>query len=248
MLNMLAMLLVGTYAQGDAPAVDRVKYCSPHSEQDLRLHGFEIEIPRAEREPDPLAGGPNVTTVLDNGDPDNRVDLVFVGDGFTEADLANWSNLVVQGYERLFDYEPFLRYQAFFNVHQVDVISPESGVDNDPAEGVDRNTALDMGFFCANIERLLCVDVNKAEAQAAFAPDVDQIVAVANSSKYGGAGYSSSNLGTYSGFNQISVEVFIHELGHSSETSPMSTTMAGEASTRAMSSPRRMPRFSTRAR
>jgi hypothetical protein len=203
---------------------------------------------RAEREPDPLAGGPNVTTVLDNGDPDNRVDLVFVGDGFTEADLANWSNLVVQGYERLFDYEPFLRYQAFFNVHQVDVISPESGVDNDPAEGVDRNTALDMGFFCANIERLLCVDVNKAEAQAAFAPDVDQIVAVANSSKYGGAGYSSSNLGTYSGFNQISVEVFIHELGHSSETSPMSTTMAGEASTRAMSSPRRMPRFSTRAR
>jgi hypothetical protein len=199
---------------GDPP-LDLVKFCSPHSEKDLRLYGFQLEVPRlGGSATSNLAGAPNVETVLDNGDPSNRVDLVFVGDGFTAADLSGWPAVVVDGYERLFDYEPFTRYSSYFNVHRVDVISNESGVDNDPDIGVERDTALDMAFWCGNIERLLCVNTTKAWEQALYANDVDQVIAVGNSSKYGGAGYPGNDLGTYAGYNSVAVEVFIHELGH----------------------------------
>jgi hypothetical protein len=208
------VILAAFACQGEPPATDTVRFCAPHSARNLLLHGFELEIPRASTQEGGLAGAPNVETMLDNGPTSNRVDLVFVGDGFTEGELGSWPGVVIEGYERLFEYEPFTRYRNYFNIHRVDVISNESGVDNDPTEGIDRDTALDMRFFCGNIERLLCIDVAKAQAQAAHAPDVDQIVAVANSSKYGGAGYSGNDLGTYSGFNSLSVEVFIHELGH----------------------------------
>ena len=80
-------------------------------------------------------------------------------------------------------------------------MSSESGVDHDPVFGIYRNTALDMGFWCSDIERLLCVNVGDAYAYANQAPDADQVFAVANSTKYGGAGYSSSDLATFAGGN-----------------------------------------------
>jgi hypothetical protein len=197
------------------PPTETVNYCMPKSETDLSLEGFQLQLPVETAQEINRFGAPNVETILSNGPTANRVDIVFIGDGFTEADLTTWPAVAVAGYERLFQYEPFIRYQEYFNVHRVDVISAESGVDNDPTEGIEKDTALDMRFFCSNIERLLCVNTGAAAAMAAFAPDVDQIAAVANSTKYGGAGYSSAEIGTYSGFNGSAVEVFIHELGHS---------------------------------
>ena len=217
-LTCIAVSLVGivTADEGevDEPA-QIVHYCMPHSETDLRLEGFTLELPIEEGELILPFGAPNVETILDNGPTANRIDLVWIGDGFTEADLPSWPALAVTGYQELFLYEPFTRYQEYFNVHRVDVISPESGVDNDPDEGIDRETALDMRFWCSGIERLLCINTTKAYQMASFAPDVDQIAAVANSTKYGGAGYSGAEIGTYSGFNGAAVDVFIHELGHS---------------------------------
>lgn len=215
MTTSLTLILPVLLFQADGPPLDTVKFCCPHSENDLRLYGFELEVPRPTGSSSMFGNASNVETMLDNGDSANRLDLVFVCDGFTAADLASWPAITSNGYERLFDYEPFTTYRNYFNVHRVDVISNESGVDNDPTEGIQRDTALDMGFFCGNIERLLCVNVNKAWEQAQFAPDADQVVAVANSTKYGGAGYSTSDVGTYAGLNSVAVEIFIHELGHS---------------------------------
>ena len=166
--------------------------------------------------PSPIAGGvEGVETILLNGDPSNRVDLVFVGDGYLEPELSAYAPRCVAALEALFDEEPFTSYRPFFNAHRVDVVSAESGVDNDPVEGIDRNTALGMAFWCGGTERLLCVSVAAAEQAAAAAPDVDQIFAVANSTKYGGAGYSGNDIGTFSSDNSASLQVAIHELGHS---------------------------------
>jgi hypothetical protein len=157
----------------------------------------------------------DVTTLIDNGPTSNRIDLVIVGDGYTAGELsvyeANASDLV----SSFFAESPLDTYSTFFNVHRVDVVSNQSGVDHDPTFGIYRDTALDMGFFCSGIERLLCVDVNKALSAAADAPDVDQVLAVGNSSKYGGAGYSSSDLGTVAGANSAALEIALHEFGHS---------------------------------
>ena len=115
----------------------------------------------------------------------------------------------------LFETEPFGRYEDVIAIHRVDVVSSESGVDNDPVEGIDRDTELDMQYWCGGTERALCVNIGKAYSYAQNAPDVDQVVALANSSKYGGAAYPSSNISTSSADTYIfTPDIVKHELGH----------------------------------
>lgn len=155
-----------------------------------------------------------VTTLIDNGPSSRRIDLVFVGDGYTADELPGHEHHVRVSLNALLAQEPFKTYQTFFNAHRVDVISNESGVDNDPTQGIYRDTAMDMAFWCGGMERLLCVNVSKAFAFAASAPQADQVFAVANSTKYGGAGYTGSDLQTFSGGNAYRSYLAIHELGH----------------------------------
>ena len=108
---------------------------------------------------------------------------------------------------------PLADYSSFFNVHRVDITSSESGVDNDPTLGIERDTALDMASWGGGVERLLEVDVDKALTAASDAPDVDQVLAIANSTKHGGAG--CSDLATVSGGYDSAGEIALHEFGHS---------------------------------
>ena len=145
--------------------------------------------------------------------PANRLDLVFVGDGYTSSQLAAYASNVTNVTNSMFNIDPYATYKNYFLVHRVDVVSPESGVDNDP-QGVFKNTALDMTYWCSGIDRLLCVDVNKAYQYANNAPDVDLVAALANSSTYGGAGYPSNDLATSAGSNGSAIEIIKHEFGH----------------------------------
>ncbi len=193
---------------------DRVHYCFPGEDGHLTGGMIALEVP-ADRPGLTPRGAGAVTTILDNGPASNRIDITFVGDGYRAADLSLYHAHVNAQYAELFELEPFTTYEPYFNVHRVDVVSNESGVDNDPTQGISRDTALDMGFWCSGIERLLCVNVNKARTEASAAPGRDQVVAIANSNKYGGAGYTSSDLATASGGNSAAAQVYIHELGHS---------------------------------
>lgn len=154
------------------------------------------------------------TTILSNGPPSNRVDIVLVGDGYRTQDLAAYAGHCTTLVNNFFLQPPLSHYKTFFNVHRVDVVSVDSGVDNDPTQGVLKNTALDMGFWCGGTERALCVNVNKALTEANSAPQRDQVLALANSSKYGGVGYPSSNLGTLAAANGSALEIALHEFGH----------------------------------
>ncbi|SFR29469.1 IgA Peptidase M64 [Lentzea waywayandensis] len=158
----------------------------------------------------------DVIPVQVTGDSADRFDLVFVGDGYTADDLETYTGNVKSKWEELSAVEPFASYKEYFNVWQVNVISAESGVDHDPTRGLLKNTALDMGFWCqgrdANTERLLCVNETKAKEFAALAPQADQVIALGNTAKYGGAGGS---VATASGSNAQAGQIAIHELGHS---------------------------------
>ena len=157
-----------------------------------------------------------VVPVQVTGDSADRFDLVFVGDGYTTDDLTTYTANVKSKWEELSAVEPFATYRQYFNVWQVNVVSPESGVDHDPTKGLLKNTALDMGFWCqgrdANTERLLCVNETKAKEFAALAPASDQVIALGNTTKYGGAGGS---VATAAGSNAQAGQIAIHELGHS---------------------------------
>ncbi len=197
----------------DTGLTERVYYDAP--DEQGRLSGGFTYLPLPDLAA--LAAGPAAdwTTIVDNGPSANRIDFVFVGDGYVETELGLYAVHVNAGLNVIVTQEPLQTYSSYFNFHRVDVISNESGVDNDPVQGIFRDTALDMLFWCAGIERLLCVSVPKAYQYAGNAPDVDHVLAVANSVKYGGAGYSGSDVATYSGGNSLSPEVAVHEMGHS---------------------------------
>lgn len=71
-----------------------------------------------------LQNGWNVETIINNGPTTNRIDLVIVGDGYTELELGDYAaevnNLVVGFFEE----SPLDEYASFFNVHRVDARFP----------------------------------------------------------------------------------------------------------------------------
>ncbi|GAA2782870.1 M64 family metallopeptidase [Crossiella cryophila] len=153
--------------------------------------------------------------VHNTGPSDQRFDLVFVGDGYTMADLPAYEQHVREKWAELAQVEPFKSLTGHLNVWRVDVVSTDSGVDHDPAQGVLRETALDMGFWCqgrSSTERLLCVNEGAAQQYAALAPQADQVIALGNTAKYGGAG---GPVATAAGGNPQAGQIAIHELGHS---------------------------------
>jgi hypothetical protein len=207
----VAAPLPGDAAEADGPGVEWVEVFSPDGTISRTPVPVAVETRAA---PGELAA--DVVAIQETGAPDQRFDLVFVGDGYTSAELGLFHDHVVGKWEELAAVEPFKSYRQYFNVWQVNVVSNESGVDNDPTLGTDRDTALDMGFWCQGrdpqTERLLCVNQTKAVGFGALAPQADQVIALGNTAKYGGAG---GGVATAAGANDQAGQIAVHELGHS---------------------------------
>ncbi len=197
-----------------APDLETVYYDWVRDDGVLAGGRTELVIDRGVYPTPGVAGVQLIGTFAESDALPNRVDVVFVGDGYTAGELGLYAVQADSFADEFFSYEPFTSYRPLFQVHRVDVVSNESGVDNDPSRGINRDTALDMAYWCNNTERLLCVNVGKAYSYAATAPYLDVVVAIANSSKYGGAGYPSSDLATAAAGNGAAVDIVIHELGH----------------------------------
>lgn len=166
--------------------------------------------PLAAAEAEALADG-ELVTLHASGPSANRFDLVIVGDGYTAEQQGLFRQHAQAQWDEVRTTPPFDRYTGMFNVYAVHVVSPEAGVDNDPRPPTMRDTALDMEFWCSGVERALCVDEAKARAAAAAAPEADVVLALANSTKYGGVGGS---VATASGGSSASTLITVHELGH----------------------------------
>ena len=163
------------------------------------------------------------TTVVDNGPSSNRVDIVFLGDGYTSGDLAGGTYQEHVGayidymFANALNSDPFYRYRNFFNIHTIDVVSNQSGADI-PPEGIFRDTALDARYFGdGQTERLLTVNNSKANAArnaalvgAPFTAEMQYVTV--NETKYGGAGGSYA---IFAGGNSAASEIALHEVAHS---------------------------------
>ena len=167
------------------------------------------DLPRTDASVDAAA---DVVTIQQTGAPGSRYDLVFVGDGYTAAEQSLFHTQVVARWAQLTAVEPFRTLKDKFNVWQVNAVSAESGSDNDPTQGVERDTALDGEFWCGGLDRLVCVDETVAKDYAALAPGADQVLILVNSTTYGGSGGSVT---VSSGGNALSGDIVVHELGHS---------------------------------
>ncbi|GFE42125.1 hypothetical protein Stube_67980 [Streptomyces tubercidicus] len=168
------------------------------------------------------AGDGDVTSIVQSGPVNSKLDVVFIGDGYTAAQQEDFHSDVRAKWAKISAVEPYATYRGLFNVWAVDAVSKDSGVSGDPTQDVVRNTALNSAFFCDGTERLLCVDTGKVESYAAKVPAADLVVVLSNSAKYGGAGYNdvSSQVGydgiaTASSDNDQSDQIAVHETGHS---------------------------------
>ena len=158
------------------------------------------------------------TTFLNNGPSSNRVDIVFLGDGYTASQLNVYQSHISSMMNHFFNQgeEPFPRYHNYFNAHRIDIISQQSGAD-DPTANFFVNTALDAHYLYDGVtQRLLYISDSKANAAlssglgGAFTADM-KLVAV-NATQYGGGGGAYA---VYAGGNVSATEVALHELGHS---------------------------------
>ncbi|MFJ5233924.1 M64 family metallopeptidase [Kitasatospora sp. NPDC088391] len=163
-----------------------------------------------------------VTPIVQAGPTGAKLDLVVVGDGYTAAEQGRFLTDAAAKWREISAVEPYASYRGLFNVWAVQAVSAESGVSGDPDPATVRRTALGSYFWCSGVERLLCVDTDAVDRYAARAPQADLVLVVANSTKYGGAGYNDlvsplgySGIATVSGGNDRSGQIAVHETGHS---------------------------------
>jgi hypothetical protein len=130
-------------------------------------------------------------TLLRNGPPRNRIDVIYLAEGYTSAELARFAGHAAEAIAYKDSAEiaqPYKRYRKFFNYYRADLPSPESGID-EPEKGISRNTALDgLGEG-----RLGTVNDSKARAAATEAMrglgiQADWVNAVLNTPDYYNSG------------------------------------------------------------
>lgn len=156
-------------------------------------------------------------TVQDNGSRAQRINIVFLSEGYTTADMPNFATHVNTAMNFLFTKEPWQQYRSYCNVYRIEIASNESGCDNGNASGVNgmRDTYFSSGFNTPSVAQLLTVPtvgLNRAFSLLnTHVPEYDVPVVIVNDTKYGGAGGSIS----VASVNASSAAVVEHEIGHS---------------------------------
>ena len=151
-------------------------------------------------------------TILENGKPENKVDLVILSEGYTEVEKDKFIEDArrVTGY--LFEEEPFKSEMSKFNVRAVFSPSVDSGTDV-PGEKIYRNTAFNSTFYTFDLPRYLTTSDMKSVYDAAAVVSCDHIYLLVNTERYGGGGFYNF-LSVCTSDNHLTKEVFIHEFGH----------------------------------
>lgn len=120
----------------------------------------------------------NIDTMVDQGDPSKRVDVVLMCDGFTKEELPQFHELCRKLIAQLKSIEPFKSYWEHINVHRIDLYEKRSGI-----AGTDEKSAVThLGSHVTSLNQLKC-DRKKVKFYSDLAPDADLVVVVANVKK-----------------------------------------------------------------
>lgn len=149
-----------------------------------------------------------VLKIVENGPPENRINLTIIGDGYTASSRQKFFLDAKRITDGLFQGVTFSSYLKLFNVYAIFIPSFESGI----GDGSPRNTALGLYRTPKGSRRAIMCDRPSIARQAAeLAPKSDFPILLANDDYYGGLGgefaITTSSL-------QSSLIVLRHELGH----------------------------------
>lgn len=149
----------------------------------------------------------------------DRIDIVFLAEGYTEAELGSFHTKVQEFQKELFTIEPFASNVCAFNLWMVSLVSNQSGI-SDPRASIDRDTALKSRFNNAGeplmyvmAQGTLCWDA----VDAAGVPACDFICVILNDTAtppHDGAWAYPDESVSYMSSGYTWGPVIAHELGH----------------------------------
>lgn len=151
-------------------------------------------------------------TIFENGPAAEKVDLLVIGEGYTEAELPKFQEDVKRLLGKLFDTEPFKSRKRDFNVRALQLPSSQSGVHR-PRTGDNRRTTISAEYNIFDSERYVLTRDNRALRDAASAAPYDFLEILVNEKQYGGGGIFMDQA-TASVDSAFSEYVFVHEFGH----------------------------------
>ncbi|MEM7281935.1 MAG: M64 family metallopeptidase [Pseudomonadota bacterium] len=181
----------------------------------IGMVGFHLAaVSMAQVEVQVQPDGNSYATVLQSG-AFNKIDLVFVGEGFTESEQVDFNNAVQSVLSWMQQLPPFSNELCALNIWRVNAISPESGID-DLANNINRDTAFDVRLGLASFGEVprgfYTQSFDKIYEAAGYAPDVDSVVVLVNHSDHGGLAVGDVAFASIGG---AFTNVTTHELGHS---------------------------------
>lgn len=173
-------------------------------EEYLAAKGIVLTAPKD----DPMVLADESITLVNNGPSANRVDLVFMGDGYTVAEKEKFHSDIRQLVRQMFESETFKSYLPIFNVHAVFRASNESGIGRNDTP---KDTAYRLYRAGNTLRAIYPGNQNALRASCRVAPACDYPIVIANDPYYGGLGgeFAISTSSPDSG-----IVVLRHELGH----------------------------------
>lgn len=128
-----------------------------------------------------------VITIRENGPPQDKVDLLVLGDGYTAEERPTFEKEARSIVDGLFAIEPFKAGAQDFNVWAICPPEPQSGVSR-PSTGIQRRTAIGATYDAFGSERYVLTFENRSWRDVASWAPYEFVLIMTNSETYGGGG------------------------------------------------------------
>jgi len=159
----------------------------------------------------PPSPGP-LLTIQKMGEPETKVDLLILGDGYTDAERGKFEADAKRATEILFSRSPFKEHRKDFNVWGLCPPAHEPGISR-PSTGTYRHPPLGTSYDTFGSERYIMTSDNRALRDVASYAPYEFIEILTNSQTYGGGGIFNL-YATVAINSEWAPYVFVHEFGH----------------------------------
>jgi len=150
--------------------------------------------------------------IENHGKPTEKVDLLILGDGYTESEQEKFAATAKKLSEKFLSSFPFSKRRTDFNIWALAPVAKQSGVSR-PSTGNYVDSPLGVTYDAFGSERYVLTYDNKAWRRVASSAPYDAVIILTNSETYGGGGI----FGLYStaaANGEWAHYLFVHEFGH----------------------------------
>jgi len=178
----------------------------------IEFASLEVDPVARTVNPADLAPVGRVWTLFENGPPQQKVDLVLLGEGYTAGEMNKFHSDARRLVDKLFSYEPFKSRKSDFNVRAIDLPAAESGVSR-PHAGKYRRNPVSTRYSIFDSERYALALDNSTLRDVLSAAPYEFVAILINEKQYGGGGIFNLQATAAVG-SEFSDYIFVHEFGH----------------------------------